>query len=45
MEEIIEYFRQRLEVRKKTMEDFQKETTKLEKFIAELERTVSNPPA
>lgn len=45
MEEIIEYFKERLKVRKKTMEDFQKETAKLEKFIAELERNISNPPA
>lgn len=44
MEEIIEYFKNQLETKKSTLNIIQVQVAQLEKFIAELERTISNPP-
>lgn len=45
MNEIIEYFKQQLEIKKSLLRTIQEHIAELEKFIAELERINSNPPA
>lgn len=41
MDEIMEYFKRRLEIKKNMVESYRKEIAMYEKFIAELERTKS----